>query len=132
MKRKQKLTMNQLVEAAHALGAEVTVSLVPKNLDQAVGWQSTPAGDRLQEKLAAQPSFTMNDKNWPGDPTCRSILASAASDAEVAKEFKHNPSSQWVITADRILERDSFFKQLQAVKEKAVLTTAAGTEALNP
>ena len=60
----------------------------------------------------------MNDKDWPGDPSCRSILASAASDAEVVKEFKNSPSSKWVITSDRILERCEFFMQLEALKTK--------------
>jgi hypothetical protein len=136
MKRKQKplkstLTLEQVVAACTAAGATVTFGLVPKELDVAAGWQSTPAGEKLQKlevSLAlsgseALPAFTLTDKDWPGGPSCRSILASAASDAVVAKEFKDCPSSQWVITADRILERGEFFKQMQALKDKPQATS---------
>ena len=41
----------------------------------------------------------------PGDPTCRSLVAHEADDKEIAKIFKENPSTLWVVTPTRIIAR---------------------------
>ena len=73
---------------------------------------------------------------WPGDPTNRSIMAHEANDQAVADEFMHSPSSLWIITATRIVERESFMKQWKAAKVEAKAKTKANgvtsSQPLNP
>ncbi len=55
------------------------------------------------------------DHPIPGDPYTRSTMAAMSYTAhDVARVFKDNPSSQWVITPYEIVERNEFmgrFKQ---------------------
>jgi len=83
-------TLEQVVKAAHAAGAKVTVSLVPKE----------PERPRLQLKSS----------EWPGWAGNRSIMASMEyTERDVAAVFKDNPSSLWIITPFEIIERKVFF-----------------------
>lgn len=86
-----KLTLEQVVKAAHEAGAKVSISLVP----------NAPERPRLKVPTS----------EWPGDPTNRSTMADLDYDEkDVAKVFKDNPSSLWVITPYEIIERSEFFK----------------------
>jgi hypothetical protein len=99
-----KLTLEQVVEAAHAAGAHVTFSLVPHEAP-APAPVAVPAPVPEPEKS----KHGIPSPQWPGDPTCRSIMAYDADDAAIAKEFKSEPTSRWVITPYRIVERSQFF-----------------------
>lgn len=75
----------------------------------------------------------MNEhRNWPGDPTNRSIMAHDANDQAVADEFMHSPSSLWIITATRIVERESFMKQWKEAKAKLKANGVTSSQPLNP
>lgn len=83
-------TLEDVVKAAHAAGAKVTLSLVPK----------APERPRLDVPTA----------QWPGWAGNRSIMAALDyTERDVAAVFKDNPSSQWVITPYEIIERSKFF-----------------------
>jgi hypothetical protein len=85
-----KLTLEQVVKAAHEAGATVTVSLVPH--------------------APERPRLKLSTKDWPGDPYTRSTMADLNYDEkDVAKVFKDNPTSQWVITPYEVFERTKFF-----------------------
>lgn len=47
----------------------------------------------------------------PGDPTNRTIMATDATDAEIRMVFHDDPSSKWVITPTRTVEREAFMKK---------------------
>lgn len=96
-----KLTLKQVVEAAHDAGVKVTVSLVP-NKAQTNAKQDQIASERERHG--------MNAHDYPGDPSCRSIIAFDATDDEIGKVFKDNPTSKWVITSTRVIDRDEFTK----------------------
>ena len=83
-------TLEDVVKAAHAAGAKVTVSLVPLK----------PQRPRLELKTG----------EWPGWAGNRSIMAAMDyTDKDVTQVFKDNPTSQWVITPYEIIERSKFF-----------------------
>jgi hypothetical protein len=108
-KAASKLTLEQVVTAAHAAGAKVTLSLVPR----------TPERPRLDVPTA----------QWPGWAGNRSIMASMDyTERDVAAVFKDNPSSQWVITPYEIIERAEFFKP----KPKPAPTPEAEPSTSNP
>lgn len=114
-KKKSSLTLAQVVEAAHAVGATVSVSLVPR----------TPA-----EPERALLKIPPNE--WPGDPTCRSVLADMQiTHKKVEREFRDNPSSKWVITPYEIIERQEFFRMLEA-KKNEVLCVKCGIPSAFP
>lgn len=78
------LTFEQVVASAAAAGVKVTVSL-------------TPLPDKLPER------------KMPGTPFNRTLLATEASDAQIKKAFKDEPSSLWVLTPTRTISRAEFF-----------------------
>jgi|PlaIllAssembly_1097288.scaffolds.fasta_scaffold29171_5 signal recognition particle subunit SEC65 len=85
-----KLTLEQVVQAAHEAGAKVTVSLVPQEPER--------------------PRLKLSTKEWPGTPYIRSIMADLDyTEKDVAQVFKDNPSSLWVITPYEVFERTKFF-----------------------
>lgn len=88
-------TLTDMVAAAHAVGMTVEVALVPKGPPE-------------------PPKHDVPEADWPGDPSCRSIIAHYASDAEIAQVFRDNPSSQWVITPHVIEEREAFMQRRSA------------------
>ena len=91
---KPKLTLAQVVTAAVEAGAKVSISLPP-----------------LQPMPPERPRLKVPTSEWPGDPTNRSTMADLDYDEkDVAKVFKDNPSSLWVITPYEIIERSKFFK----------------------
>lgn len=98
-----KLTLEQVVEAAQAAGAHVTFSLVPHEAAPV----AVPAPEPAPEP--EKPKHGIPSPQWPGTPHCRSIMAYDADDKAIAKEFKSEPSSRWVITPYRIVERSQFF-----------------------
>lgn len=91
----RKVTLKDIAVAAHALGLTVEVSLVPKE----------------------PPKHEVPVANWPGDPSCRTVLAHLASEREIAQVFNDNPSSRWVITPHVIEERGEFTQRV-AVNKK--------------
>ena len=117
MKRKQKpeskLTLGRMREIARKAGARVTVSLVPNeppaNASVVTGYSASTS---FKYPLPTVPPEVLDSTKWPGNPTCRSIMAHDASDEQIAKEFKASPSSKWIVTATRIVERTEFFKKL--------------------
>lgn len=96
-KKKLNPTIEQIVEACHAAGASVSFELVPN------GSPAAPV-----EPPWVRHNVPLNE--LPGGPSNRSLIAHAADDKEVAKEFKDSPTSLWVITPTRIIFRDDFFK----------------------
>ena len=83
-------TLEEVVKAAHAAGAKVTVSLVPLK----------PERPRLELKTG----------DWPGWAGNRSIMAALDyTDKDVEHVFRDNPTSQWVITPYEVIERSKFF-----------------------
>jgi hypothetical protein len=83
-------TLEEVVKAAHAAGATVTVSLVPL---------------KPQRPLLNWPT-----SQWPGWAGTRSIMAAMDyTDKDVAQVFKDNPTSQWIITPYEVIERSKFF-----------------------
>lgn len=87
---KSKLTLAQVVQAAHEAGAKVSISLEP---------------------VPERPRLTTPSKLWPGTPFNRTILASLdITEKDIAKAFKDNPSDRWVITPYEIVDRQEFFK----------------------
>lgn len=83
-------TLEDIVKAAHAAGAKVTVSLVPKEPER--------------------PRLELKPEQWPGWAGNRSIMASMDyTDRDVEKVFKENPSSLWIITPFEVIERKVFF-----------------------
>lgn len=48
---------------------------------------------------------------YPGDPSCRSICATEVGPKEIEVIFKLEPSSKWIVTPTRIIERGEFFKK---------------------
>lgn len=100
-------TLEQVVKAAHEAGATVTVSLVPK------------------AQPAARPRLTVPSEKWPGNPWIRSIMADLDYDEkDVAKVFKDNPSSQFIITPYEIIERSEFLKPKPAPTPEAEQSTS--------
>jgi len=95
-------TLKDIVVVAHALGMTVEVALVPNE----------------------PPKHDVPEANWPGDPSCRSIIAHYAPDREIAQVFKDNPTSRWVITPHVIEEREAFMQRWAAnQKPKATAKT---------
>ena len=88
------LTLEQVITAAVEAGATVSVGLLP------IGSGIAPIMQVPERSRLDKPS-----EEWPGDPSCRSILASDASGAVIQKVFKDNPLSKWIITATRIVAR---------------------------
>lgn len=43
--------------------------------------------------------------NYPGDPTCRSLVAYEPEEPVIARIFAENPSSKWIVTPTRIIDR---------------------------
>lgn len=100
-------TLEDVVKAAHAAGAKVTVSLVP----------------RVPERPRLEP------EQWPGWAGNRSIIAAMDyTEKDVKKVFTENPSSLWVITPFEIIERSEFFKP----KPKPAPTPEAEQSTANP
>lgn len=96
VRRKRQVTIEQIVEAAFEAGAEVRISLAPKN-------------GELRALLATPPN------QWPGDPSCRTVIADRiVTNAIIERTFKDNPSSQWVITPYDIIAREDYFRQKAA------------------
>lgn len=91
--KNSKLTLKQVMEAAHDAGVQVTVSLVPN-----------------EPKVPERERHGMSVHDYPGDPSCRSIIAFDATDDEIRKVLKDNPTSKWVITSTRVIDRDEFTK----------------------
>lgn len=92
-KTKPKLTLEQVVTAAVDAGASVSISLPP-----------------LQPMPPERPRLKLSTKEWPGDPTNRSTMADLDyTEKDVARVFKDNPSSRWVITPYEVFERSAFF-----------------------
>lgn len=90
-RKKKPVTLEDVVAAAHAAGATVSVSLEPKVETRAL--LATPINE------------------WPGDPTCRSIIADrVVTQRIIERAFKDSPTSKWVITPYDIIERDEFFR----------------------
>lgn len=83
-------TLEDIVKAAHAAGAKVTVSLVPKQ--------------------PQRPLLNWPTSQWPGWAGNRSIMAAMDyTDKDVERVFKDNPTSLWIITPYEIIERKAFF-----------------------
>ena len=109
-------TLEDVVEAAHKAGATVSVGLVP------IGSGIAPIA--LVPEPPEPPKHDVPEANWPGDPSCRSIIAHYAPDREIAQVFKDNPTSQWVITPHVIEEREAFMQRWAAnQKPKATAKT---------
>lgn len=86
--------------AAHEAGAKVTVSLEPVRPER--------------------PRLKLPTNEWPGTPYNRSTMADLDyTDKDVARVFKDNPSSVWVITPYEVIERSEFFKPKPAPVESA-------------
>ena len=112
---KRKITIADVVEAAHTLGMEVSVALRP----------NTPAEPPRQ-------LLTVPSGQWPGDPTSRSVMADLnLTHKKIEREFKDSPSSKWIITPYEIIERDKFFAMLQS-KLNEVLCVKCGIPAAFP
>lgn len=111
---KPKLTLEQVVVAARAAGASVSISLPPIKLTPQQE-QTLTAGGQVSVTLTQAPARPRLDyKDWPGDPTCRSLIADIDYDNKlVAKVFKDNPMSRWVVTPFEVFERREFFEQQQ-------------------
>lgn len=102
-KLKRKLTISDVVEAAHALGMEVSVSLKPQSTCQ------------------ASPLLNVPSSLWPGDPTTRHIIAALnCTRRDIERGFKDNPTAKWIITPYDIIGREEFFTPV-------VTTTSTGT-----
>jgi hypothetical protein len=77
--------------------------------------------------LTARPKLDLKPGGMPGDPTCRSIMASVDyTDKQVERVFKDNPTSLWIVTPFEVIERGKFFaakreaaKQMNPGKEDA-------------
>jgi len=85
------MTLKQVVSAARAEGVNMVVSLTPK-------------------------PDKMPDRPLPGTPYNRTLMATDATDAEIKKAFQSEPSSKWVVTPTRTVERSQF---MQAQKPNA-------------
>lgn len=97
---KSKLTLEQVVKAAHEAGAKVSVSLHPFA-------QVKPVPMEPPER----PRLNVPSEKWPGTPYNRTILASMnVTEKDIARAFKDNPSDRWVITPFEIVDRFEFFK----------------------
>ena len=103
---KRKRSLKRRVSLRSKKGAHVTFSLVPHEAP-APAPVAVPAPEPVPEP--EKPKHGIPSPQWPGDPTCRSIMAYDADDAAIAKEFKSEPTSRWVITPYRIVERSQFF-----------------------
>lgn len=102
-------TLEDVVKAAHAAGAKVTVSLVPKQPER--------------------PLLNWPTSQWPGWAGNRSIMAAMDyTDRDVERVFKDNPSSQWIITPYEVIERKVFF----APKPAPAPTPEAEVSTSNP
>lgn len=98
---KAKLTLEQVVTAAVEAGASVSISL-PK----------------LLPMPPERPRLKVPTKDWPGSPYNRSTMADMNyTEKDVARVFKDNPSSLWVITPYEIVSREEFFKPKPAPVE---------------
>ena len=118
-KKKKALTLSDVVKAAHAAGATVSVSLVPKVEERAL--LSVPINE------------------WPGNPTCRTIIADRVVTAKIIERtFKDNPTTKWVITPYDIIERGDYFRQKaqweadELLKSQEVLCVKCGKPAAFP
>lgn len=86
------LTIEDVVTVAAQAGMQVDIRLVP------------------QEIVSDRPLMNIPPGDWPGDPSCRSVIAAMnVTDKMVEREFKDSPSSQWVITPYAIHSREAFF-----------------------
>ena len=86
----KKVTLEDVVKVAHALGHDVNVTLVP---------------NAPQRKLLDWPP-----SQWPGKPGTRHIMAAMDyTPKDVARAFKDNPTAMWVITPYEIISREQFF-----------------------
>lgn len=47
----------------------------------------------------------LSTMNYPGDPTCRSLVAYEPEEPVIARIFAENPSSKWIVTPTRIIDR---------------------------
>lgn len=93
-KSASKLTLEQVVTAAVAAGAKVSISLPP-----------------LQPVPPERPRLKVPSNAWPGTPCNRTILASMeVTEKDIARAFKDTPSDRWVITPYEIVDRNEFFK----------------------
>src|SRR5512143_4305869 len=98
---KAKLTLEQVVTAAVEAGASVSISL-PK----------------LLPMPPERPRLKVPTKDWPGSPYNRSTMADMNyTEKDVARVFKDNPSSLWVITPYEIVSREEFFKPKRAPRQ---------------
>lgn len=83
-------TLEDMVKAAHAVGAKFSVSLLPKQ--------------------PPRPLLQLPSGQWPGTPGTRSIMAALDyTENDVKRVFLDNPSSQWIITPYEVIERRVFF-----------------------
>lgn len=88
--KEKPVTLTDIVRVAHALNMDVQVGLTPNP--------------------PPRPLLNVPVSQWPGDPTCRSVIADMKCDAKmVERMFRENPSSKWVITPYEIVERSQFF-----------------------
>lgn len=55
-------------------------------------------------------------RELPGTPINRSLVAYEPDNAQIKKVFQDDPTSLWVITPTRIIERDKFFAPVLEVK----------------
>lgn len=131
MKKKQtkrKLTITDVVAAAHALGMEVSVSLKPQSPEVPCTVCGIPAAfpsavTHPYVCLTCQPPPLLNipSSQWPGDPTTRHIIAALkCTRRDIERGFKDNPTAKWIITPYAIIGREDFFTPV-------VTTTTTGT-----
>lgn len=88
--KEKPVTLTDIVRVAHALNMDVQVGLTPNP--------------------PPRPLLNLTPSQWPGDPSCRSIIADMqCSEKTIERVFRDNPSSKWVITPYEIVERTQFF-----------------------
>jgi len=98
----QSPTLEDVVRAAHAAGATVSVSLVPRQPER--------------------PRLDLPSDKWPGDVYSRSTMAALDYTAkDVERVFKENPTSLWIVTPYEIISRKDFFnpKPVEAIPPPA-------------
>ena len=102
-KARADITLEKIIKLANDAGARVEVSLTR-------GPVKLP-GHSVPDKLP--------ERKMPGTPFNRTLLATEASDAEIKKAFKDEPTNLWVITPTRIIPRAVFFADPKKAKPDA-------------
>jgi len=113
----RKLTLDEVVTAAVAAGATVSVGLVP------IG-----SGDAPVARVPERPKLNWPMRQWPGDVYTRAMIAAMDyTDRDVTKVFKDNPTALWIITPYEVIERKEFFKPKPAAPALEVKPEATTT-----